>query len=32
MAKEWLYFNSRDELLRVDVSKIMCFEADGKYQ
>ena len=31
MAKEWLYFNSRDELLRVDVSKIMCFEADGNY-
>lgn len=26
-----LIFNSRDELLRIDVSKIVYFEADGNY-
>lgn len=26
-----LFFNSRDELLRIDVSKIVYFEADGNY-
>ena len=31
MAQEWLFFNSRDELLRIDISKIMCFEAEGNY-
>jgi len=29
MAK--LYFNTRDELNRIDVSKIVYFEADGNY-
>ena len=28
---DWLFFNSRDELLRIDISKIVCFEADGNY-
>lgn len=27
----YLYFNSRDELLRLDISKIVYFEADGNY-
>ena len=27
----YLYFNSRDELLRLDTSKIVYFEADGNY-
>ena len=31
MTKDWLFFNSRDELLRIDISKILCFEADGNY-
>ena len=26
-----IYFNSRDELLRVDLSSIVYFEADGNY-
>ena len=26
-----ILFNSRDELLRMDVSKIVCFDADGNY-
>ena len=26
-----LYFNTRDELNRIDVSKIVYFEADGNY-
>lgn len=26
-----VFFNSRDELLRIDVSKIVYFEADGNY-
>ena len=29
--KKILFFNSRDELLRIDVSKIVYFEADGNY-
>lgn len=28
---EYLYFNSRDEFLRLDISKIMYFESDGNY-
>ena len=31
MAKEWLYFNSRDELLNIDLSKVVYFIADGNY-
>ena len=27
----YIFFNSRDELLRIDVSKIVYFEADGNY-
>ncbi len=30
-SKEYLYLNSRDEFFRVDVSKIVYFEADGNY-
>ena len=26
-----IFFNSRDELLRIDISKIVYFEADGNY-
>ena len=28
---EFIYFNSRDELLRVDLSSVVYFEADGNY-
>ena len=28
---EFLYFNSRDELLRIDVPSIVFFEAEGNY-
>ena len=28
---DYLYFNSRDEFLRLDISKIMYFESDGNY-
>ncbi len=31
MAKKYLYLNFRDEFLRVDISKIVFFEADGNY-
>ncbi len=31
MDTNFLFFNSRDELLRIDVSKIVYFEADGNY-
>lgn len=31
MVSEYLYLNSRDELLRIDISKIVYFEADGNY-
>ncbi len=31
MTKKYLYLNFRDEFLRVDISKIVCFEADGNY-
>ena len=31
MNTNFIYFNSRDELLRVDISKIVYFEADGNY-
>ena len=27
----FLFFNSRDELLRLDISKIVYFESDGNY-
>lgn len=29
--KVYIFFNSRDELQRIDVSKIVFFEADGNY-
>lgn len=29
--KKFLYLNSRDELLRIDISKIIYFEAEGNY-
>lgn len=29
--KKYLYLNSRDEFFRVDISKIVYFEADGNY-
>ncbi len=31
MTTEYLYLNSRDELLRIDISKIVYFESDGNY-
>lgn len=31
MDTDFVYFNSRDELLRVDISKVIYFEADGNY-
>ena len=31
MEKQRLIFNSRDEMLRIDVSRIVYFEADGNY-
>lgn len=31
MAKEYLYINNRDELIRIDFSKIVYMEADGNY-
>ena len=31
MEKNLLFFNSRDELLRIDIAKIVYFEADGNY-
>ena len=31
MKNTYLYLNSRDELLRIDISKIIYFEADGNY-
>lgn len=31
MEKRVVYFNSRDELLRLDISKIVYFEGDGNY-
>lgn len=31
MSKKYLYFNSRDEFLRVNISKIVYFESDGNY-
>lgn len=29
--KQYLYLNSRDEFLRVDISKIIYFESEGNY-
>ena len=29
--KDWLFLNSRDDLLRIDMSEIAYFEADGNY-
>ena len=31
MKDRYLYFNSRDELYRVDINRIVYFEADGNY-
>lgn len=31
MATEYLYINTRDELLRLECSKIVYFEGDGNY-
>lgn len=31
MHQNLIFFNSRDELLRIDMSKIVYFEADGNY-
>lgn len=31
MATEYLYINTRDELLRIDCSKIVYLEGDGNY-
>ncbi len=31
MAAEFIYFNSRDEFLKIDLSKIVYFEAEGNY-
>lgn len=31
MNTNYLFFNSRDELLRIDVSRIVYFESDGNY-
>ena len=31
MNQQLIYFNSRDSLIRVDVSKIVYFEGDGNY-
>lgn len=31
MNTKYLYLNSRDELFRIDISKIVYFEADGNY-
>lgn len=31
MNTDFIYFNSRDELLRVNISQIVYFEADGNY-
>ena len=28
---DFLFFNSRDEFDRIDISKIICFESDGNY-
>lgn len=31
IVKDYIFFNSRDELQRIDVSKIVYFEASGNY-
>jgi DNA-binding LytR/AlgR family response regulator len=31
MKSQYLYLNSRDEFFRIDISKIVYFEADGNY-
>ena len=31
MNKKYLYLNSRDELYRIDITKIVYFEAEGNY-
>lgn len=31
MGKEYLYLNSRDELLRLDINNIIFFEGEGSY-
>ena len=30
-SKRYLYLNSRDEMFRIDISKIVYFEAEGNY-
>lgn len=31
METNLIFFNSRDQLLRIDIEKIVYFEADGNY-
>lgn len=31
MAAEYIYFTSRDEFLKIDISEVVYFEADGNY-
>jgi len=31
MVSNYIYFNSRDELLRIDLKRVAYFEADGNY-
>ena len=31
MAQRLIYFNSRDSLIRIDISNIVYFEGDGNY-
>ncbi len=31
MAQQLIYFNSRDSLIRIDISRIVYFEGDGNY-
>lgn len=31
IPSDYLYFNSRDQLLRIEISRILYFESDGNY-
>lgn len=31
MEKQWIYFNSRDKLIRINIRNIVYFESDGNY-
>ncbi len=31
MPNKWIYFQTRDELLRIDLQKVVYFEADANY-